>query len=651
MKKRIHVLAECGADGKPFGASHIRLLLPLSHPSIQEQFALSYGVDLPGFNVDLVVVERGWRHDADFSDQSRLLKHLKMLGIPYIYATDDNLLDLNNQPGAPDYPNAMQRQIMIRFAREAAGILVSTDALKCRMARLNSNIQVVGNHLDERLFEFDFPEKRLEDRRVAGDSSLVIGYMGTYSHLEDLLMIAEPLRRFLHARKSSVRMEIIGIGDEALVRDVFNDLPVRVLKVPADQVEYPKFMKWMQREVEWDFAIAPLIDSNFNNCKSDLKFLDYSVNNIPGIYSSTTSYINTVVDRKNGLLASASPDEWKSALELLADDSEFRMSLSNEAFSYVRKHRMLETNAARWSEAIDAILMAKTAGKNSTNVWPEREVSFSIPATRNEKILALIEMKGLGLEIGPSFSPVAPKAQGFNIHTLDHASREDLIRKYEGVDGVDVSKIEEVDFVWKGEVLPELIGEEGKYEYVIASHVVEHTPDMISFLQQCEAILKDSGVLSLVIPDKRYCFDYFRGISTTGDVLQAHVERRRVHTVGTVLDHFAYQVFLDGKPSWEKDKIGELAFSVAFEEALRMAEAAKKQDEYLDVHNWRFTPSSFRLIVDDLVRMGLINLHVEREYPTSGCEFFVSFVKRDAVAAPKDRFIMASRAAAELRAQ
>ncbi|WP_082817982.1 methyltransferase domain-containing protein [Variovorax boronicumulans] len=651
MKKRIHVLAECGADGKPFGASHIRLLLPLSHPSIQEKFTLSYGVELPGFSVDLVVVERGWRHDADFSDQARLLKHLEVLGIPYIYATDDNLLDLNSQPGAPDYPSARQRQIMIRFAREAAGVLVSTDALKCRMARLNANIQVVGNYLDERLFEFDALRNRLESRRASDDSSLVIGYMGTYSHLEDLLMIAEPLRRFLHARKDSVRMEIVGIGDEALVRGVFNELPVRVLKVPVDQVEYPKFMQWMQREVKWDFAIAPLIESGFNDCKSDLKFLDYSANNIPGIYSSTRSYVDTVVNKKNGLLASASPDEWRGALELLADDSALRLSLADEAFSYVRKHRMLETNAARWGEAIDAILIAKTAEKNLTNVWSGQEVSFSIPATRNEKILALVDVKDFGLEIGPSFSPVAPKSQGFNIQTLDHASRRDLIRKYEGVDGVDVSKIEEVDFVWKGEVLPELIGGEGKYDYVIASHVVEHTPDLVSFLQQCEAILKDGGVLSLVIPDKRYCFDYFRGISTTGDVLQAHVERRRVHTVGTVLDHFAYQVFLDGKPSWGKDKTGELAFSVAFDEALRMAEAAKKQDEYLDVHNWRFTPSSFRLIVDDLVRMGLINLHVEREYPTFGCEFFVSFVKRDAAAALKDRFVMASRTAAELRAQ
>ena len=40
--------------------------------------------------------------------------------------------------------------------------------------------------------------------------------------------------------------------------------------------------------------------------------------------------------------------------------------------------------------------------------------------------------------------------------------------------------------------------------------MIEHTPDLIAFLADCDAVLKDTGVLSLVIPDKRYSFDRFR---------------------------------------------------------------------------------------------------------------------------------------------
>lgn len=363
MKRRIHVMFECGADGIPYGASHIRLLRPLSHPSLQGEFNLTFGTDLPDFVVDLVILERGWRHDHTLADQSRLLKRLATLGIPYVYEIDDNLLDLNVAPGAPDYPNSEQRQIIIRYAKNAAGLIVSTHALKRRMARLNANIHVVGNYLDERLFDFDYLKRKVDRRRELDNSRLVMGYMGTYSHLEDLLMVVEPLRRFLRARRDSVRMEIIGIGDEELVRGLFNDLPVSVVKVPVGRVEYPEFIKWMQREIEWDFAIAPLVANEFNDCKSDLKFLDYSLNRIPGIYSATESYTETIADQKNGLLAAADSNEWAGALNLLTENSEVRQTLSEEAFSYVREFRTLEANAVLWGEAIEAILTANLATK------------------------------------------------------------------------------------------------------------------------------------------------------------------------------------------------------------------------------------------------------------------------------------------------
>ena len=121
----------------------------------------------------------------------------------------------------------------------------------------------------------------------------------------------------------------------------------------------------MQREIDWDFAIAPLIDSEFNRCKSDIKFLDYSLNRIPGIYSATKSYSGTVVDKQNGLLVPADCEAWRNALSLLADDPAFRGTLSENAFSYVREYRTLETKAVRWLEAIDTILAAAAPGTGS----------------------------------------------------------------------------------------------------------------------------------------------------------------------------------------------------------------------------------------------------------------------------------------------
>jgi hypothetical protein len=42
----------------------------------------------------------------------------------------------------------------------------------------------------------------------------------------------------------------------------------------------------------------------------------------------------------------------------------------------------------------------------------------------------MLDKSGSGIEIGPSFSPIAPKAQGFKVKTLDHATADELREKY-----------------------------------------------------------------------------------------------------------------------------------------------------------------------------------------------------------------------------
>jgi len=76
---------------------------------------------------------------------------------------------------------------------------------------------------------------------------------------------------------------------------------------------------------------------------------------------------------------------------------------------------------------------------------------------RKEKILRHINKNGTGIEIGPSYNPIAPKKEGYNVHIIDHLSKEELLVKYKDFQ-VDLKKIEEVDFIWKGEKYADLIG-------------------------------------------------------------------------------------------------------------------------------------------------------------------------------------------------
>jgi SAM-dependent methyltransferase len=258
---------------------------------------------------------------------------------------------------------------------------------------------------------------------------------------------------------------------------------------------------------------------------------------------------------------------------------------------------------------------------------------------RKEKLLYHVRKSGLGIEIGPSFRPTAAKKEGYQVHVMDHANREQLVAKYKALD-IGVDDIEEVDFVWHGERYAELTGQTKHYDWIIASHVIEHTPDLIGFLADCESILQDDGVLSLAVPDKRYCFDHFRPLTGIAAIIDAHFPQRASHTLGTVIEQNLYAVTKDGRSCWRQNLTGEYKFrnsvDLACEYLRRVAGddasngRSANAETYLDCHGWCFTPHSFRLIVHDLYSLGLTSLREVSYFPTHGCEFFVTLGRHGA---------------------
>lgn len=251
---------------------------------------------------------------------------------------------------------------------------------------------------------------------------------------------------------------------------------------------------------------------------------------------------------------------------------------------------------------------------------------LSTPMNRTEKVLKHIKKNGYGVEIGPSHNPIAPKRDGYKTHIIDHLSREGLQQKYKD-HGVNLDSIEEVDFVWANESYTDLTGKQKYYDWIIASHVIEHVPDLIGFLKDCDSILKDDGVISLVIPDKRFCFDHYRPLTTVSRVIDNHMAGSTIHSAGIVAEYFLNVVSKAGQIAWTPDFSGEYQMVHSLEDALRGMDSVIKHNAYLDIHTWCFVPSSFRLMIRDLVELGLISFKEICFYPTSGHEFFVTLGK------------------------
>jgi SAM-dependent methyltransferase len=247
--------------------------------------------------------------------------------------------------------------------------------------------------------------------------------------------------------------------------------------------------------------------------------------------------------------------------------------------------------------------------------------------TRQEKILSCIDLENqLGIEIGALNKPIVTSKIG-NIRYVDHASTEDLKQKYATDPNVDVEAIVDVNYVWGEKTLPELVADEAPFDYVIASHVIEHVPDLIGWLKEIHAVLKPGGILSLAIPDKRYCFDYYRSLTQPAEVVDAYLRGQRKPEPRQVFDFLSSVACWQGNFAWGPDSdfsVIDLVRIHSNTAAWQLTQEIFASPDYYDVHCWVFTPHSFFDLIRTLIQINLFDYRLVEFYQTEGCEFHVS---------------------------
>lgn len=236
-----------------------------------------------------------------------------------------------------------------------------------------------------------------------------------------------------------------------------------------------------------------------------------------------------------------------------------------------------------------------------------------------------------GLEIGPLDRPLINKARNDtnNIFYLDYMSTEDLRIKYASDCSVNTKEIVNIDFVCaNGELVDSVNGE--VFDYIIASHVIEHVPNLLKWLNDIEKILKPGGFAIFVIPDKRFSFDIQRPITTFGQVLEDYFLKSSNPRISAVFDHFSSAMSINGAQIWN-GVIGDVELTplasgkIAFDNAINV----HQEDKYFDVHVNIFTPWSFFEIIKKAIQSDIISLKVARFKDTDigQIEFMVELVK------------------------
>jgi GT2 family glycosyltransferase/glycosyltransferase involved in cell wall biosynthesis len=320
-------------------SSYIRVILPLQHPSLQEhlQFAAVTEAGALAADGDILVVQRTALTDVQAAH--RLIVHCRQRNIRLVYEIDDNLFAMPGHHSEEEaYHRAMQPVITILPYVDL--LVVVSEKLKEKAQAFNRNVCVLPNALDERLWRADTSRKPPGN----GDATTRILYMGSRTHANDLLVIKEAILRLTNEYATKVTLDVVGgvtVGEE----QPWFHVPSHPLEA---RVNYQTFVEWFRTAAPWRIGVIPLADTEFNRCKSYIKYLDYAALGLATVCSDLEPYQGVVRNGINGILVENSTEAWYHALKRLIEEPALRTTLGQVANEDFVQNHTLKTQARKW---------------------------------------------------------------------------------------------------------------------------------------------------------------------------------------------------------------------------------------------------------------------------------------------------------------
>lgn len=244
-----------------------------------------------------------------------------------VYELDDYIIEL---PLGSQHRADFSREV-VRSLRKVLSLcdrfVVSTEPLAAALAGMHSDIRVVRNTLAPESW------KGLQGQRRSGPKPRV-GWAGGLGHGGDLKMIVDVVR----ALAGEVDWVFMGMCPDELLPFMAEYHP----GVPFDR--YPERLA----SLDLDLALAPLEQNRFNECKSNLRLLEYGACGFPVLCSDIEPYrcdlpVTLVKNRYK---------DWLNAIRAHLQDLDAAAAMGAALQTKVRAEWMLEgDNLLAWRNA------------------------------------------------------------------------------------------------------------------------------------------------------------------------------------------------------------------------------------------------------------------------------------------------------------
>lgn len=265
--------------------------------------------------IDVVVfVRTRWSEKMEVA-----LNKIKKNNIPILFDADDLVFDVEKIPlltntlnvnmkekGAYSYWFSYVSRIWL-MGKKCDGYITTNNYIARQFKRIyGKKVFIINNFLNNEQIEIS--EKISENKKYqAKRNRFEIGYFsGTPSHINDFKVVAPEIKSLLE-KHQNINLKVVGFMDfpEYLKVYVQNK---RIIHRPL-----VNFLD-LQKEISLsDINIIPLVDNEFTNCKSELKFFEAAIVNTISCTTPTYVFKENIEHGNNGFLCEQG--EWFGIIE------------------------------------------------------------------------------------------------------------------------------------------------------------------------------------------------------------------------------------------------------------------------------------------------------------------------------------------------
>ncbi len=220
-------------------------------------------------------------------------------------------------------------------------VTVTTEHLAELYRPYSDNVVALPNCVDTDIWR-SLPLKETEEIRLF--------WAGGHSHYEDWFILKDVVPAVMK-KYPDVTLVLMGMKWDATLKEI-----------PEDRIEYHEWTPtpaypYKTAILNPTIGLIPLVDNEFNRCKSAIKWLEWASLGVPCVTSNVSPYKEIATEGNGVFIENNSSRSWHEGICLLIEDKLLRAKVGGEAKRYVENNYDAKKNVNLWYDAYKSLLV------------------------------------------------------------------------------------------------------------------------------------------------------------------------------------------------------------------------------------------------------------------------------------------------------